>query len=437
MNLYAKVCLAAFLSTPLLVSGQTSIFAHIEAEEFSKSNVKSTGCEGTCVADLKNGDFLGYRAVDFGPGGITEAINFRYSKTSGIGGYVEIRLGDPTGQIVGEFAPIGTEGVFKEATITLSDSVEGVQYLYFVGVSSNSDPILSLDWVELGNLEFTQKIWTVCGSLGECGEGQFVPADVSETHEVRCCSDTEKPGWTKHPWCGVWAESDLPTCYHAQNFTSALKICNDNGARLCTKVELEAKCTQNSGCEHDRDLVWSSSAHDDPDGHWVGCGSPDSDCKGQEHFAWDNEIHEVSCCSDTPLSSGDKLKCSEKGVYGYSEMFNKCFHGETYGAAEMICSNLGGRLCTRSELRAGCTKGTGCDHDKDLIWTSDVFGTGNVVESDGSFSLNKLVTPENHGPFVDNEDSPLFDVIGKYQAMEETTVDTFSLLSIGGTGRKL
>jgi len=262
-----------------------------------------------------------------------------------------------------------------------------------------------LDWFEFGSLEFSQKVWTVCGSLDDCEEGNFAPASISEVHEVRCCSDTEKAGWTKNPQCDVWAQAQLPTCYHAEDFASATKICSDNGARLCTKVELEAKCTQGSGCSHDFDLIWSSTPLEDPDGHWLACGASTGSCSGNEQFAFDNELHEVRCCSDSPLT-GDQSKCPDLGVYGYSELFNsECFHAETYGAAEMICKNFGGRLCTRSELHADCTAGTGCEHNNDFIWTSDTYGSGNLVAAD-EFVLDQLVEAGNDENFKSNNAFP-------------------------------
>eukprot|EP01052_Picozoa_sp_SAG31_P012652 SAG31_NODE_745_length_12408_cov_4.755057_1_plen_562_part_00 len=48
----------------------------------------------------------------------------------------------------------------------------------------------------------------------------------------------------------------------------------------------------------------------------------------------------------------------------------ECQHGLTYSDAEAFCARVGGRLCTAEELEAGCTQGTGCQHDSDLLWSS-------------------------------------------------------------------
>ena len=42
---------------------------------------------------------------------------------------------------------------------------------------------------------------------------------------------------------------------------------------------------------------------------------------------------------------------------------------------------MGARLCTRAELQADCTAGTGCGHDGDLVWSSDSDLTIAVAEA--------------------------------------------------------
>jgi len=49
-----------------------------------------------------------------------------------------------------------------------------------------------------------------------------------------------------------------------------------------------------------------------------------------------------------------------------------CHSDKTFAEAEAICIKAGARLCTKDELEADCTAGTGCGHDRDLIWSSDV-----------------------------------------------------------------
>lgn len=47
-----------------------------------------------------------------------------------------------------------------------------------------------------------------------------------------------------------------------------------------------------------------------------------------------------------------------------------CFAKQTYGDAKRICAANGGRLCTQVEIQSGATRGTGCNFDHDLVWTS-------------------------------------------------------------------
>jgi hypothetical protein len=50
----------------------------------------------------------------------------------------------------------------------------------------------------------------------------------------------------------------------------ASSICRAVGARLCTSAELQAEETRGSGCAHDREWVWSSTACDG--GHEIAVG---------------------------------------------------------------------------------------------------------------------------------------------------------------------
>ena len=45
-----------------------------------------------------------------------------------------------------------------------------------------------------------------------------------------------------------------------KTFNRAVAICSENGARLCTKNELEEKCSANTGCAFNEELIWSSTS---------------------------------------------------------------------------------------------------------------------------------------------------------------------------------
>ena len=115
----------------------------------------------------------------------------------------------------------------------------------------------------------------VCGSSYAACSGNSVAADNRELHEVRCCSGTYVgTGWVKDQTCtqagfDVWGGSKINgTCYGdgwsggAQDYYSAKAICESvaEGVRLCTSAELLADCTKGSGCDHNYDMIWSSTS---------------------------------------------------------------------------------------------------------------------------------------------------------------------------------
>ena len=94
-----------------------------------------------------------------------------------------------------------------------------------------------------------------------------------------------------------------------------------------------------------------------------------------EAAAEDEELHEVRCCSDTNLGTGwnQPSYCQTAGfmnTWGESQINSNCHADKTFSEASNICSVAGARLCTKEELAADCTKGTGCGYDGDLIWSS-------------------------------------------------------------------
>ena len=86
-----------------------------------------------------------------------------------------------------------------------------------------------------------------------------VAVSAEETHAVRCCSDVEINGWRQKKTCNVWAESDIWGVCKELNWSGANKFCKDQSARLCTREELEASCTEETGCTFDNRLIWSNT----------------------------------------------------------------------------------------------------------------------------------------------------------------------------------
>mgnify|MGYP001321283409 CR=1 FL=1 len=95
---------------------------------------------------------------------------------------------------------------------------------------------------------------------------------------------------------------------------------------------------------------------------------------------------QVRCCSDAtddeaPANTGwrkvslgastgmdPKLPLSDCSVWAGSDADWECAKEKTFAEAEAICKAAGARLCTDVELEAGCTIGTGCSLDTELVW---------------------------------------------------------------------
>ena len=77
---------------------------------------------------------------------------------------------------------------------------------------------------------------------------------------------------------------------------------------------------------------------------------------------------QVRCCTDVKLSPDWGWRRSGCSVWGASNAGWPCAQDKTFAEAEAICQAAGARLCTASELAEGCTAGTGCLFDFELVW---------------------------------------------------------------------
>ena len=93
---------------------------------------------------------------------------------------------------------------------------------------------------------------------------------------------------------------------------------------------------------------------------------------------------QVRCCSDILLpgwvprrtasgalckgdvNCGIRTDCSAWGESSVGSW--QCSHDKTFAEAKAICQAAGARLCAVAELEDGCTVGTGCGYDQQLIW---------------------------------------------------------------------
>ena len=116
----------------------------------------------------------------------------------------------------------------------------------------------------------------------------------------------------------------------------------------------------------------------------LACGASVGACSGQTQVANINESHEVRCCKDSSTNPGDPWRrfrpvsnggTCPNNIWGESEDANGvCQDASNYEDAELMCAELGGRLCTAAELLDDCVRGTGCDFDDEMIWSSSPVG---------------------------------------------------------------
>jgi len=100
----------------------------------------------------------------------------------------------------------------------------------------------------------------VCGSsYGSCPHPTMVHISPTATAGVRCCTEVEIIDWSQSSTCEVWASSINDDCPLNVTYGEAFGICELQGARLCTEIELIGDCAAGTGCELDHSMVWSSS----------------------------------------------------------------------------------------------------------------------------------------------------------------------------------
>lgn len=109
--------------------------AGLQAEGYAEASGITLEAGNVAVGNFDNGDWVKYSGVDFGSG--ATSATFSAAKT-GSGGTIEIRLGSPTGRVVGTLAPQDTGGWsnYRDQLVQLSGFVSGVQDVYLVGVGA-------------------------------------------------------------------------------------------------------------------------------------------------------------------------------------------------------------------------------------------------------------------------------------------------------------
>ncbi|TCC93649.1 carbohydrate-binding protein [Pedobacter frigiditerrae] len=124
-------------------------YERVEAETmYTQQGVKTEACSngGLNVTHVKNGDWIKIKGVDFGKKG---AKKFSTSIAStGSNNTVELRLGSPTGKIVGKMAVPNTSNGQTWKTVSCKvDGAIGLQDL-FITIKGSETPEVNMDWWE-------------------------------------------------------------------------------------------------------------------------------------------------------------------------------------------------------------------------------------------------------------------------------------------------
>jgi len=119
------------------IQQQAETMAWAEGVETTSDNLI-----GVYVTDIDNGDYIKIRSVDFKKGAKTFTANI----ASKSGGTIQIRLGDPTGELLGTCVITGTGDLQAWSTQTFKiKKVGGVHDLYFVFQGGKGD-IFNFNW---------------------------------------------------------------------------------------------------------------------------------------------------------------------------------------------------------------------------------------------------------------------------------------------------
>lgn len=130
----------------LRLSGTGDFGDVIEAESYTvQSGIQTENCSegGSDVAYIENGDYIGFKGVDFGTG--TESISFRVGANGG-GNTIEVRLGSPDGKLIGSMEVKSTDGWQKWATQNCSiENTKDTQDVYLV-FKGGDGYLFNLNW---------------------------------------------------------------------------------------------------------------------------------------------------------------------------------------------------------------------------------------------------------------------------------------------------
>jgi cytochrome c len=125
----------------------------VQIEDFDEGNVRLGTITTeflTYATNIRHISFVMFKQLD-----LAQIKNLKYRvQTSGIGGNIEVRLGQPDGKLVSTVAiPAGKTKEWQEITAPLSGPEKGLHTLYFIFTNPEGQQqnLFNLDWIYFDN----------------------------------------------------------------------------------------------------------------------------------------------------------------------------------------------------------------------------------------------------------------------------------------------
>ena len=168
----------------------------IQAEDYNlQSGIQTENCSegGSDVAYIENGDYIGFKGVNFGRG--AESINFRVA-SNGNNGTIEVHLGSPDGKLIGSMDVITTDGWQKWKTQKCKiEKTIGVNDVYFI-FKGNEGYLYNLDWFSINYPYGNDNL------LGDCNlDGAVTVADAVMLQKWLSRKDNQLSCWRNADIC--------------------------------------------------------------------------------------------------------------------------------------------------------------------------------------------------------------------------------------------
>jgi len=238
--------------------------------------------------------------------------------------------------------------------------------------------------------------WVVCMKTGTCSEGESKMVDINTLHDVRCCSnsrnaytpacnDTSLPNILAKYYEGIW--NKIP------NFDSLVPYKSNYVSNIdFSDGSFGAGRTEDFGVVYEGWLKFPQSGRwqlcitsDDASSLYINgekivnngglhssrqrCGAYEVEDYGQIVFV---RVDFIQAGGAASLIVKWKLEgvVDKTTIPQEAWMDMSCNNEKTFSQAVAICENDDARLCAKAQLENGCTAGSGCSHNGELVWAA-------------------------------------------------------------------